>query len=114
MTSIQVIIEDLKNHPSCVHGPTLLFAKNSTDTEESRKYFACAACRDRKDCAFYMWEDEFTKKSNNAADESQKTIQIWEKKRKAFVASKKSHIHLYALLNQVSGLIFIHFCRSKK
>uniref|UniRef100_UPI00398E727E rRNA N6-adenosine-methyltransferase ZCCHC4 isoform X1 n=1 Tax=Pristiophorus japonicus TaxID=55135 RepID=UPI00398E727E len=44
--------------PLCPHGPTLLFAKVNRKEHEARRFYACAACRDRKDCNFFQWEDE--------------------------------------------------------
>ena len=42
-------------------GPTLLFER-FYGKGESRKFYACSACRDRKQCAFFHWQDEkFTK-----------------------------------------------------
>ncbi|MEE6462340.1 hypothetical protein FKM82_001564 [Ascaphus truei] len=39
-------------------GPTLLFEKVSQGKEQGRRFYACSACRDRKDCHFFQWEDE--------------------------------------------------------
>ncbi|RMC14268.1 hypothetical protein DUI87_09359 [Hirundo rustica rustica] len=39
--------------PSCPHGPALLFVKTSQGKEEGRRFYACSACRDRKDCNFF-------------------------------------------------------------
>ncbi|XP_003226171.2 rRNA N6-adenosine-methyltransferase ZCCHC4 [Anolis carolinensis] len=44
--------------PHCPHGPTLLFAKIVQGKEEGRRFYACSACRERKDCNFFQWEDE--------------------------------------------------------
>ncbi|XP_051866192.1 LOW QUALITY PROTEIN: rRNA N6-adenosine-methyltransferase ZCCHC4 [Pristis pectinata] len=44
--------------PLCPHGPTLLFAKINRKEQEARRFYACAACRDRKDCNFFQWENE--------------------------------------------------------
>lgn len=42
-------------------GPTILF-KRKTDGGE-QKFFACSACRDRKDCNFFLkFEDEWNEK----------------------------------------------------
>lgn len=45
---------------NCVRplGPALLFVKTSQGKEEGRRFYACSACRDRKDCNFFQWEDE--------------------------------------------------------
>lgn len=39
-------------------GPTLLFEKRCRGGEAGRRFYACAACRDRKDCSFFQWEGE--------------------------------------------------------
>ncbi|XP_076992646.1 rRNA N(6)-adenosine-methyltransferase ZCCHC4 isoform X4 [Tamandua tetradactyla] len=44
--------------PLCPHGPTLLFVRANQGKEETRRFYACSACRDRKDCGFFQWEDE--------------------------------------------------------
>ncbi|EDV22977.1 uncharacterized protein TRIADDRAFT_28284 [Trichoplax adhaerens] len=50
----------MKNKPSpyCPHGPTLLFERFYKSHKTSRRFFACSACRDRKDCSFFQWADE--------------------------------------------------------
>ncbi|XP_071441061.1 rRNA N(6)-adenosine-methyltransferase ZCCHC4 [Hetaerina americana] len=55
--SIRVIMGDVESHPRCLHGPTLLFARTVKGGKE-RKFYACSACRSRKDCSFFMWENE--------------------------------------------------------
>ncbi|NP_001388357.1 rRNA N6-adenosine-methyltransferase ZCCHC4 [Rattus norvegicus] len=55
--------------PQCPHGPTLLFVKVSQGKEEPRKFYACSACRDRKDCNFFQWEDEKLSEARLAARE---------------------------------------------
>ncbi|XP_028621112.1 rRNA N6-adenosine-methyltransferase ZCCHC4 isoform X2 [Grammomys surdaster] len=55
--------------PLCPHGPTLLFVKVSQGKEETRKFYACSACRDRKDCNFFQWEDEKLSEARLAARE---------------------------------------------
>jgi len=47
----------LEKNPYCAHGPTILFERFFKD-KPSRKFYACSACRDRKDCAFFQWADE--------------------------------------------------------
>ena len=38
-------------------GPTILFER-FYGKGKSRKFYACSACRDRKQCAFFHWQDE--------------------------------------------------------
>jgi len=40
--------------PVCPHGPTLLFVQTDSDGSVLEKFYACSACRDRKDCQFYQ------------------------------------------------------------
>nr|XP_019599472.1 PREDICTED: zinc finger CCHC domain-containing protein 4 isoform X1 [Rhinolophus sinicus] len=56
--------------PLCPHGPTLLFVKVSHGKEETRRFYACSACRDRKDCNFFQWEDEKLSGARLAAREA--------------------------------------------
>ncbi|XP_063165987.1 rRNA N6-adenosine-methyltransferase ZCCHC4 isoform X3 [Candoia aspera] len=44
--------------PECPHGPTLLFTRILQGKEKGRRFYACSACRGRKDCNFFQWEDE--------------------------------------------------------
>lgn len=45
--------------PCCVHGPGLLFQRIGTASKnDRRKFYACSACRSRKECSLFMWEDE--------------------------------------------------------
>ncbi|KAM9330372.1 rRNA N(6)-adenosine-methyltransferase ZCCHC4 [Gastrophryne carolinensis] len=54
---IQVLLGE-EGAPHCPHGPTLLFVKSGQGKEDSRRFYACSACRDRKDCQFFQWADE--------------------------------------------------------
>jgi hypothetical protein len=38
--------------PICPHGPMMLF-RRFVSGQEPKRFFACSACRDRKDCDFY-------------------------------------------------------------
>nr|XP_054765566.1 rRNA N6-adenosine-methyltransferase ZCCHC4-like [Lytechinus pictus] len=44
----------LNNAPHCPHGPTLLFERYTPGKDTSQRYYACSACRDRKDCGFFQ------------------------------------------------------------
>ncbi|VVD01125.1 unnamed protein product [Leptidea sinapis] len=54
-SGIEVIVEEVSTHPLCLHGPTLLFSG------EKGRYFACATCRDKKDCTVHIDEDDWKK-----------------------------------------------------
>ncbi|XP_070710678.1 rRNA N6-adenosine-methyltransferase ZCCHC4 [Pempheris klunzingeri] len=53
-----ILTDDGKTAPRCPHGPTLLFEKVCRGSATGRRFYACSACRDRKDCNFFQWEDE--------------------------------------------------------
>ncbi|XP_071101771.1 rRNA N(6)-adenosine-methyltransferase ZCCHC4-like [Haliotis cracherodii] len=62
ISNVDVILdtEDL-DVPSCPHGPALLFIKYDQDGDKpgkQRKFFACSAFRDRKQCRFFQYADE--------------------------------------------------------
>ncbi|XP_078071689.1 rRNA N(6)-adenosine-methyltransferase ZCCHC4 isoform X2 [Mustelus asterias] len=50
-------------------GPTLLFVKIKHKKQEARRFYACAACRDRKDCNFFQWEDDKVSEARQLARE---------------------------------------------
>lgn len=52
-----VLPEEGRVAPCCPHGPTLLFEKVGK-VKEGRRFYACSACRDRKDCNFFQWEED--------------------------------------------------------
>ncbi|XP_076060441.1 rRNA N(6)-adenosine-methyltransferase ZCCHC4 isoform X2 [Oratosquilla oratoria] len=39
-------------------GPTIIFKRNTYPGCDGRQFYACAACRDKKDCHFFHWVDE--------------------------------------------------------
>ncbi|XP_078588631.1 rRNA N(6)-adenosine-methyltransferase ZCCHC4-like [Branchiostoma floridae x Branchiostoma japonicum] len=46
--------KDEASVPHCPHGPTLLFERYIRGAPSGEKFFACSACRDRKECSFYL------------------------------------------------------------
>ncbi|XP_045772368.1 rRNA N6-adenosine-methyltransferase ZCCHC4 [Maniola jurtina] len=54
-TPVEVIAEDVTNHPLCLHGPTLLFSS------EKGRFYACASCRNKKDCTVQIDEEDWKK-----------------------------------------------------
>lgn len=56
MSIIEVNCDNIQNNPKCAHGPTLKFSRLVKG--KVKKFYACSACRDRKDCPFFLWEDE--------------------------------------------------------
>lgn len=49
-----MVIEDLSSHPNCDHGPTLLFQRTFNSSNRIDEFYACSACRSRKECSFYL------------------------------------------------------------
>lgn len=84
---LEVIIEDPKSHPSCPHGPTLLFGGR----KNGRQFYACSACRDKKPCKFFLWADDIKKSSN---------LEAWEQERLKFLKGV-NHKKQFILLNKV-------------
>ncbi|KAM4714269.1 rRNA N(6)-adenosine-methyltransferase ZCCHC4 [Anableps anableps] len=69
---IEVLLpEDGRTAPSCPHGPTLLFEKVGSGGNKGRRFYACSACRDRKDCSFFQWEDEKVSEARMLAREAE-------------------------------------------
>ncbi|GAB1607402.1 rRNA N6-adenosine-methyltransferase ZCCHC4-like [Argonauta hians] len=59
VNNIDVVLDSTTaNPPHCPHGPTLLFVRYVSGGKSSKRFYACSACRDRKDCNFYQLEDE--------------------------------------------------------
>lgn len=92
MSGIEVIKSDLQKHPRCPHGPTLLFSRIVDG--QPRNFFSCSACRDKKDCNFFVWEDERNKVSVAKS-------KAWDKERQKLVGNL-NHRKAYINLNKVS------------
>nr|XP_057934203.1 rRNA N6-adenosine-methyltransferase ZCCHC4 isoform X2 [Doryrhamphus excisus] len=69
-----VFTESDESTPCCPHGPTLLFQKVGRDGERGRRFYACSACRDRKDCKFFQWEDEKQSEARSLAREAENKL----------------------------------------
>nr|XP_045607157.1 rRNA N6-adenosine-methyltransferase ZCCHC4-like [Procambarus clarkii] len=54
---VDLVIDDTHTNPSCVHGPTVLFERFQGNGQ-SRRFYACSACRDRRGCTFFHWADQ--------------------------------------------------------
>nr|XP_039248422.1 rRNA N6-adenosine-methyltransferase ZCCHC4-like isoform X2 [Styela clava] len=49
--------------PRCRHGPMLLFEKFIHGKCQGRRYYACSACRSRKECDAFLYEDDYNRKN---------------------------------------------------
>ncbi|GBM78492.1 Zinc finger CCHC domain-containing protein 4 [Araneus ventricosus] len=78
---MEVIVKDCKSHPSCPHGPCLMFERHTSNGVKSgKRFYACSACRDRSDCNFFHWADDF----------SENKLKQWEER---IAASKPPFTH---------------------
>lgn len=56
---IELLSDGSDNVLCCKHGPALLFRRLGTGSKNcARPFYACSACRQRKDCSFFVWKDE--------------------------------------------------------
>lgn len=53
----KLIQEEIEGRPLCPHGPTLLFES----INQGKRFFACSASRNRKECNFHLNFDDFKK-----------------------------------------------------
>lgn len=99
MSGVEVIKSDLRNHPTCPHGPSLLFSRLING--ELKQFFSCSACRDRKDCNFFLWKDDAPKLSAAKS-------KAWEQE-KVKILGGLNHRKVYITLNKVGSLMqYIH------
>lgn len=57
--AVELLCDDSDRIPCCKHGPGLLFMRVGTCSKnDARPFYACSACRRRKDCNFFVWKDE--------------------------------------------------------
>ncbi|XP_058480172.1 rRNA N6-adenosine-methyltransferase ZCCHC4 [Solea solea] len=66
-----ILLPEGQTAPCCPHGPTLLFQKVGRGGEKGRRFYACSACRDRKDCNFFQWEDDKVSEARLLAREAE-------------------------------------------
>lgn len=94
MPNVRFVPSDLSKHPCCPHGPTLLFSR--LENGEPRSFFACSACRDRKDCAFFLWQDSL----NTFTPKDKK---MWKDKTRKLTTSVNNHIVLFKTYNNIKN-----------
>lgn len=82
-TGVEVILPTPADAPHCVHGPALLFERFAQGDDEHKKFFACSAYRNRKDCSLYVLLDKPWSKTK--LEERLNIFQEERKKRKWFV-----------------------------
>nr|XP_047128623.1 rRNA N6-adenosine-methyltransferase ZCCHC4-like [Hydra vulgaris] len=71
---VDLIDSSLDTNPLCAHGPTLLFERFFKD-KPSQKYYACSACRDRKECPFFqLYGEKLTNAKKFMQEETKKKL----------------------------------------
>ncbi|XP_018011447.1 rRNA N6-adenosine-methyltransferase ZCCHC4 [Hyalella azteca] len=87
---VEVVTANISQNPMCLHGPTICFERFFIE-KKSRKFYACSACRDRKDCPFFMWADQTQSKAYR---------NTWLRKIKEN-RPKRSHLEEYKRLSSI-------------
>ncbi|XP_078669203.1 rRNA N(6)-adenosine-methyltransferase ZCCHC4-like isoform X1 [Branchiostoma floridae x Branchiostoma belcheri] len=64
---VEVCLTSKAPAPHCPHGPTLLFERYIRGAPSGEKFYACSACRDRKECSFYLKYGEKMSKARQEA-----------------------------------------------
>ncbi|KAF2356636.1 Zinc finger GRF-type, partial [Trinorchestia longiramus] len=90
---VEVITTNTSQNPVCIHGPTITFERFFVG-KKSRKFFACSACRDRKECPFFMWADQTQSKAYR---------NLWLQKIKEN-KPKRSHLEEYRRLSAIASV----------
>ncbi|KAI5616357.1 zinc finger CCHC domain-containing protein 4 [Silurus asotus] len=57
-----------------IPGPTVLFQVMCRGEKSEKRFYACSACRDRKDCSFFQWEKEKISEERLHVREEQKRL----------------------------------------
>lgn len=66
---VELLRDNSGNVPCCEHGPGLLFRRlGISGKNDGRPFYACSACRRRKDCPFFLWKEEASRCSNSKWD----------------------------------------------
>lgn len=63
---VELLHDDSLNVPCCEHGPGLLFRRlGISGKNDGRPFYACSACRRRKDCPFFLWKEQASRCGNS-------------------------------------------------
>jgi len=91
-----------------VAGPTLLFERYVSEQSLPRRYYACSACRSRKECQFFQWADQ--RKSNKRSVAKCKQHEATHYQLHEALFSRQESLCL--LLNPYNNNVF-YWCISK-
>ena len=105
-TGVEVVLPTPPNPPHCVHGPGMLFERFSQGDEENKKFYACSAHRNRKDCQLYVLLD---KPWSEAKLEDRKAIFREERQKRKWYVNNTDRSTRVQLI-RTSGSM--HFCKT--
>lgn len=85
----------------------LLFERFYKDGHPPRRFYACSAARDRKDCSFFQWEGE---KVSDARKDAHK--QIVQASRQLYIEACDTYKKIFVALDEVQRkkCLFCHSC----
>ncbi|XP_064629909.1 rRNA N6-adenosine-methyltransferase ZCCHC4-like [Lineus longissimus] len=95
---VDVCLESpLENAPHCPHGPTLLFQRyikqSAREDATVQKFYACSACRDRKDCSFFQQVGEKVSEAKlNAREDMNRKSQPPNSHREYYTSFEKAKL----------------------
>jgi len=97
--------ENLAASPQCPHGPMLLFERFYQDGRSPRRFYACSAARDRKDCSFFQWEGEKVSEARHNAHK-----EIVEASREPYREACTTYKNIIDSLDHLQRCLFCHSC----
>ena len=88
-------------------GPMLLFERFYKDGQSPRRFYACSASRDRKDCSFFQWEEEKISEARKKAHQ-----EIIKTSRLPFIEACHKYQSIFESLDnlQRKKCLFCHSC----
>jgi len=67
-----------------VAGPTLLFERYVSEQSLPRRYYACSACRSRKECQFFQWADRQKPQKQSVVEHQRKEATCYQLHKASF------------------------------
>jgi len=81
-----------------VAGPTLLFERYVSEQSLPRRYYACSACRSRKECQFFQWADQRKPRKRSAVERQEKEATCYQLHKTSFSRQDISCVYIVILL----------------
>ena len=83
----------------------LLFERFYQDGRSPRRFYACSAARDRKDCSFFQWEGEKVSEARHNAHK-----EIVEASREPYREACTTYKNIIDSLDHLQRCLFCHSC----